>query len=96
MALASNVGVELEASSHAHAHGFMFGEDQGRYLVATDQPERVIAAVTGGRVIDTWRQDRQPLWDNVEPVADAEIKALARLLTERERMRRDRLIGCTA
>jgi hypothetical protein len=56
----------------------------------------LIAAVTGGRVIDTWRQDRQPLWDNVEPVADAEIKALARLLTERERMRRDRLIGCTA
>ena len=44
MALASNVGLELEATSAAHAHGFMFGEDQGRYLVATDHPERVIAA----------------------------------------------------
>ena len=44
MALASNVGLELEATSLAHAHGFMFGEDQGRYLVATDHPERVIAA----------------------------------------------------
>ena len=44
MALASNVGVTLDASSAAHAHAFLFGEDQGRYLVATTSPEAVIAA----------------------------------------------------
>jgi len=31
MALASNVGLTLDATSRAHAHVFLFGEDQGRY-----------------------------------------------------------------
>jgi phosphoribosylformylglycinamidine synthase subunit PurL len=44
MALASGVGVGLSPTSATHAHGLMFGEDQARYLVATDQPEAVIAA----------------------------------------------------
>jgi phosphoribosylformylglycinamidine synthase len=44
MALASGVGVELSPTSAAHAHGLMFGEDQARYLVATSQPDAVIAA----------------------------------------------------
>ena len=60
MALASGVGVTLNASSHAHAHFYLFGEDQGRYLIATDnaaalmaQAEKAgvhacIAAVAGG------------------------------------------------
>jgi phosphoribosylformylglycinamidine synthase len=43
MALASNVGVNLDATSAPHAHAFLFGEDQARYLVATDRPERLIA-----------------------------------------------------
>jgi phosphoribosylformylglycinamidine synthase len=43
MALASDVGVSLDATSAAHAHAFLFGEDQARYLVATDRPERLIA-----------------------------------------------------
>ena len=43
MALASNVGVNLDATSAAHAHAFLFGEDQARYLVSTDQPDRLIA-----------------------------------------------------
>jgi phosphoribosylformylglycinamidine synthase len=43
MALASNVGMHLDATSVAHAHAFMFGEDQGRYLVATDQAGELIA-----------------------------------------------------
>src|SRR5580700_3086925 len=30
MALASNVGLELSPTSLTHAHGFLFGEDQGR------------------------------------------------------------------
>ncbi len=43
MALASNIGVTLAATSGAHAHPFLFGEDQARYLVATKDPEGVIA-----------------------------------------------------
>ena len=43
MALASNIGVTLIATSNAHAHPFLFGEDQARYLVATRDPEGLIA-----------------------------------------------------
>jgi phosphoribosylformylglycinamidine synthase len=43
MALASGVGVELTPTSQAHAHAFMFGEDQGRYLIATADPDQVVA-----------------------------------------------------
>jgi len=44
MALASDVGVELDATSEAHAHIFLFGEDQARYLVATPDATGIIAA----------------------------------------------------
>ena len=44
MALASDIGVELDATSAAHAHIFLFGEDQGRYLVAVPNPVEIIAA----------------------------------------------------
>jgi phosphoribosylformylglycinamidine synthase len=44
MALASNVGLELSPTSHAHAHAFLFGEDQGRYLIATAEPDPIVAA----------------------------------------------------
>ena len=50
MALASNVGVVLDATSLAHAHIFLFGEDQGRYLVATREPERIIARAMAAQV----------------------------------------------
>jgi phosphoribosylformylglycinamidine synthase len=43
MALASGLGVTLAATSATHAHGFLFGEDQGRYLIATPDPEAIIA-----------------------------------------------------
>ena len=43
MALASDVGVELRATSRLHAHGYLFGEDQGRYLLATPDPASVLA-----------------------------------------------------
>jgi phosphoribosylformylglycinamidine synthase len=44
MALASRVGVVLNANSHRHAHFYLFGEDQGRYLIATRDPDVVIQA----------------------------------------------------
>jgi len=44
IALASKVGVTLNATSHAHAHPYLFGEDQARYLVATPDPDAVLAA----------------------------------------------------
>jgi phosphoribosylformylglycinamidine synthase II len=43
MALASDIGVTLIATSQTHAHCFLFGEDQARYLVATQDPEGLIA-----------------------------------------------------
>jgi phosphoribosylformylglycinamidine synthase len=44
MALASNLGVALTATSEQNAVPYLFGEDQGRYLVATKDPDAVIAA----------------------------------------------------
>ena len=43
MALAANVGVTLNATSHDHAHFYLFGEDQARYLIATSDPGALIA-----------------------------------------------------
>ncbi|MEQ7154768.1 phosphoribosylformylglycinamidine synthase subunit PurL [Brevundimonas aurifodinae] len=43
MALASDTGVVLEATSAAHAHILLFGEDQARYLVAVSNPQEVLA-----------------------------------------------------
>jgi phosphoribosylformylglycinamidine synthase II len=44
MSLASNIGLELSPTSELHAHAFLFGEDQGRYLIAAADPEPVIVA----------------------------------------------------
>jgi len=43
MAMAARVGVMLNATSHPHAHYYLFGEDQARYLIATREPEVLIA-----------------------------------------------------
>jgi phosphoribosylformylglycinamidine synthase len=43
MALASDCGVELDATSHAHAHVLLFAEDQARYLTAVADPVDLIA-----------------------------------------------------
>jgi phosphoribosylformylglycinamidine synthase len=61
IALACDVGVELDATSAAHAHIFLFGEDQARYLTAVSDPVDLIAraqaaglhASVVGRVIGT-------------------------------------------
>ncbi|MBS0412655.1 MAG: phosphoribosylformylglycinamidine synthase II, partial [Proteobacteria bacterium] len=50
MALASGVGITLDATSVAHAHPFLFGEDQARYLIATRGPEAIIAAALAAGV----------------------------------------------
>ncbi len=50
MALASGVGITLSATSAAHAHPFLFGEDQARYLIATGQPEAIEAAAIAAGV----------------------------------------------
>jgi phosphoribosylformylglycinamidine synthase len=44
IALASDCGVELDATSASHAHILLFGEDQARYLVAMADPTEIIAA----------------------------------------------------
>jgi phosphoribosylformylglycinamidine synthase len=43
VALASNVGVTLNASSQDNAHPYLFGEDQGRYLLGTSNPDALLA-----------------------------------------------------
>ena len=50
MALASNLGVALTATSEHNAVPYLFGEDQARYLVATKDPEAVIAAAKSAGV----------------------------------------------
>ena len=42
MALASDCGVELDATSPEHAHILLFAEDQARYLVAVSDPSTLI------------------------------------------------------
>ncbi|WP_334164835.1 phosphoribosylformylglycinamidine synthase subunit PurL [Phenylobacterium sp.] len=44
MALASDVGAQLRAPDEVPAHAFLFGEDQGRYLVATRAADALLAA----------------------------------------------------
>ncbi len=43
MAMAARVGVTLNATSHPHAHYYLFGEDQARYLIASSDPDALIA-----------------------------------------------------
>jgi phosphoribosylformylglycinamidine synthase len=50
IALAANVGLVLNATSHEHAHFYLFGEDQGRYLIATTDPEALIAQAQAAQV----------------------------------------------
>ena len=50
VALASDCGVELDATSPTHAHVLLFGEDQGRYLVAVQDPSEIIAAAQGAGI----------------------------------------------
>jgi phosphoribosylformylglycinamidine synthase len=50
MALASSIGVTLNATSEQHAHIYLFGEDQARYLIGTDDPEAVIEAAKAAGV----------------------------------------------
>jgi len=44
IALASDCGVELDATSAAHAHILLFCEDQARYLVAVPDATEILAA----------------------------------------------------
>ena len=41
MAMASKIGAALEAPSGVAAHGFWFGEDQGRYIITVDEAKVV-------------------------------------------------------
>ena len=50
MALAAAVGVTLRAHSQTHAHPYLFGEDQGRYLLAVADPEPLLAAAKAAGV----------------------------------------------
>jgi phosphoribosylformylglycinamidine synthase len=53
MALASGVGARLKAPGESAPHGFLFGEDQARYLVAADGPESILAQARAAGVAVT-------------------------------------------
>ena len=45
MCLAGDVGAEITAPADGPpAHAWLFGEDQGRYLLATEEPDAILAA----------------------------------------------------
>jgi phosphoribosylformylglycinamidine synthase subunit PurL len=50
MALAGNVGVTLDADPDLGSAAWFFGEDQGRYLVATRDPEALLARAAAAAV----------------------------------------------
>jgi phosphoribosylformylglycinamidine synthase len=50
MALASGVGVTLRADSLQHAHPYLFGEDQGRYLIGAKDPDAILEAARAAGV----------------------------------------------
>ncbi len=43
MAMAGGIGAAIAAPAGLPTHAAFFGEDQGRYLLATDAPDRVLA-----------------------------------------------------
>ncbi|ACK50153.1 phosphoribosylformylglycinamidine synthase II [Methylocella silvestris BL2] len=48
MAMAGGVGASVEAPANVPAHGFWFGEDQSRYIVATS-PERALGVLAAAQ-----------------------------------------------
>ena len=52
MALAGNVGIALDATiaGDIPIHAWLFGEDQGRYLIATNKTELVLGAAKSAGV----------------------------------------------
>jgi len=50
MALASNLGVQLQPPADLPAHAALFGEDQARYLIATAAPDALVAAAEAAGV----------------------------------------------
>ncbi|HEY2482842.1 MAG TPA: phosphoribosylformylglycinamidine synthase subunit PurL, partial [Caulobacteraceae bacterium] len=50
MALASDVGLTLSLPTGVAAHGFLFGEDQGRYLLTSDRADEILSAAAAAGV----------------------------------------------
>ncbi|MFO1106174.1 MAG: phosphoribosylformylglycinamidine synthase subunit PurL [Amaricoccus sp.] len=89
MALAGGCGVSVEADAALPPLGWFFGEDQGRYLVATARPEalvaRVEAAGVAARIVGRAGGERVTLGAGavaLETLRAAHEGALARLMGE--------------
>ena len=50
MALAGDIGAELDPPAGTALHAWLFGEDQGRYIIATDDPDGVLKAAASAGV----------------------------------------------
>ena len=53
MILAGGIGADICLPAGGNSHGWCFGEDQGRYLVATDQPDQLKDAAASAGVAAT-------------------------------------------
>ena len=78
MALAGDIGMSLARSDEdAPAHGYWFGEDQGRYVVATGEPGKVLAAAreagAGAAVIGRAGGDTLTV-DGADPISIADLR----------------------
>jgi phosphoribosylformylglycinamidine synthase len=78
MALAGDIGLSLaRADQDAPAHGYWFGEDQGRYVVATGDPGKVLAAArdagAGAAAIGRAGGDTLTV-DDGEPISMADLR----------------------
>jgi phosphoribosylformylglycinamidine synthase len=78
MALAGSIGMSLARTGEdAPAHAFWFGEDQGRYVVATGDPGKVLAAAkatgAGAAVIGRAGGDKLTV-DGAEPISMADLR----------------------
>ncbi|MHA1537647.1 MAG: phosphoribosylformylglycinamidine synthase subunit PurL, partial [Alphaproteobacteria bacterium] len=78
MALAGDVGMSLARwHENAPAHGFWFGEDQGRYVVSSSAPDAVLAAArdAGARAAVIGRAGGDKLTvDGAEPISIADLR----------------------
>ncbi len=78
MALAAGVGMSLARTGEdAPAHAFWFGEDQGRYIVASSEPGKVLAAAkdagAAAAVIGRAGGDKLTV-DSAEPISIADLR----------------------
>ena len=82
MVIAGQTGARIEAQPEIPLHAWLFGEDQGRYLLATARPEAVLEAARAvkvnarqiGRTWDGERGERPLTAPGARPISQKELR----------------------